>query len=126
MKVAWSDALSVGNGKIDEQHETLFKMINALGASLDAGFNREIIIQMFIQVRMCAEEHFECEELILKKMDFSAYDSHKQLHEDIKKKIDNHIMDLQNGGGIKFKFHEFLVSWLTDHILMEDSKCPSE
>lgn len=41
--------------------------------------------------------------------------SAKQLHGSLKEQLDNHIVDLKNGGRIKFKLHKFLFDWLTGH-----------
>jgi len=104
------------------QHESLFKMINAVDACMEAGIYPETISQMIIQIRIQAKEHFEQEEQLLKKMGFSEFEYHKKLHDSLLTQLGEYIEDIKNAMAGGSRFSDFLSSWLISHILTEDLK----
>ncbi len=122
-KIEWSDKFSVGISLLDEQHKRLIDMINRLIEFHNIASLSENIIETLRSMSMYALTHFEYEEKIMIDYSYPDYTSHKEQHEEFKKKVASFYsatpisVDALNANVV-----EYLKSWLIYHILKEDMK----
>lgn len=119
--VQWSEAMSVGNLHIDEQHMILIDTINQL-ASAESQNDRPVIAMIIDELVSYAAFHFQYEEQLIEAAGYPALEKHRRIHQGFVKWITN----LRE----EFTFHRrrqlgmrilgFLRDWLSEHILGED------
>jgi hemerythrin-like metal-binding protein len=69
-----------------------------------------------------AESHFSQEEQFLQKHKFPEYAAHKQVHDDLRKKVSDVIVEYENGRAVPASIMMFLSDWLISHIMHVDRK----
>ena len=84
--IEWEGGLETGHREIDHHHEDLFaldRMLEeAIGRNDRAGLEK---IVLFLELYVV--EHFESEEALMSKNQFSGYDEHKAEHEFFREKV---------------------------------------
>ena len=121
--VRWTDAMSVGNMHIDEQHMILIDTINQL-ASAESQNDRPVVAMIIDELLSYAAFHFSYEEQLLDEVGYPQLDGHRRIHQNFVK----WVINLRE----EFSFHRraqlgerilgFLRDWLRDHILGEDQR----
>ena len=76
----WSEAHAVGVAVIDEQHQRLAEMINALGKALKSGAEREQLVVLFGELGSYAQMHFATEEALMDEFHVPEAEHHKGEH----------------------------------------------
>jgi hemerythrin len=122
-KLQWSEEFSVGIPEIDEQHKTLFNLVNMMHmAILDhkgTAKCAEVLDELIDYTRV----HFGLEQSLMHIGKYPEYEAHCALH----RELVNEVVALQNKihsgkAAISFELLHFLRTWLTRHILGEDKK----
>jgi hemerythrin len=122
-KFDWSDEYSVGIEEIDEQHKTLFLLINRLdqaildrkGSTVCGGILDALVDYTHI--------HFSQEQTLMRVGCYPDYDAHCELHKDLVDEVEALRQKIATGKAtISFELMHFLRNWLTKHILGEDMK----
>ncbi|MBL4899005.1 MAG: hemerythrin family protein [Colwellia sp.] len=115
--IQWTPEYSVGNKEMDEQHKTLFIMINEFFHQED----RKAVIKLFNSLTTYVDIHFKAEENLLRQINYPKTAEHIKKHDQLKdkfhlleQKLDSYNMDLHH------KISTFLYNWLTSHILKSD------
>lgn len=121
--IAWSDALSVGVGIIDDQHKKLVGMLNELyAASVELRGQKEILA-ILSAMGAYTQEHFSTEEGL---MDSCGYDDaklHKAEHLAFIEYVGSTLKRLElNDFVSSVELISYLRDWLTNHILNVDKK----
>ncbi|MDD5177267.1 MAG: bacteriohemerythrin [Sterolibacterium sp.] len=119
--VQWSDAMSVGDQHIDEQHMILIDTINQL-ASAESQNDRPVIAMIIDELVSYAAFHFHYEEQLIEAAAYPGLEKHRLIHQGFVAWVSN----LRE----EFTFHRrrqlgerilgFLRDWLREHILGED------
>jgi hemerythrin-like metal-binding protein len=119
--VKWSEAMSVGNLHIDEQHMILIDTINQL-ASAESQNDRPLIAMIIDELVSYAVFHFHYEEQLIEAAGYPGLATHRRIHQGFVKWVAN----LRE----EFTFHRrrqlgmrilgYLRDWLSEHILGED------
>ncbi len=120
----WSADFEIGIGSIDGDHRNLFDTIQQLGKQIDSDGEAERIAATISSLILYVNEHFEREELFLRRAGYPDYEAHKQVHDEFR----DTVLSLQ-------KFHlekpdrvdpvkivSFLENWLLNHILKTDKQ----
>lgn len=119
----WSDEYSVGISEIDEQHKTLFTLIDRLhqaimhkeGSKVCGGILNELVDYTRI--------HFALEQTLMRIGGYPDYDEHCGLHKDLVDEVEALQHKIASGqAAISFELLQFLRNWLSKHILGEDMK----
>jgi len=76
----WSEAHAVGITVMDEQHQRLAAMINALGKALKSGAEREQLVVLFGELSSYAQMHFAAEEALMDQFRVPETEHHKGEH----------------------------------------------
>ena len=123
MGLAWTEHLTVGNAIIDSYHKRLITMINGAEYMIKKrdGF---ALVEAFGQIEHWLRVHFVSEENIAKAVNF-PFAQHNLEHESVLKALHLIRDTIANKNGVWDEdmakhYSEFLVDWLTNHILMED------
>ncbi|MDF2567104.1 MAG: hemerythrin-like protein [Oscillospiraceae bacterium] len=125
MAVLWTESLSVGVGKIDDQHKTWFQKADQLFEAGKSGKGKEFIVQMFDFLDDYTKLHFRDEEIYMKSINYPEYDLQKQLHTNFIAELAKLKKDYQASGGniiVILNANQMIVDWLVKHISMQDKK----
>jgi len=122
--IEWSDALSVGLGKMDEQHKELFKRINALLVAL-LGDERETadVAGIVDFISEYVDYHFRDEERLLVAEGYPKYEAHKALHTAYEKEFADTARQTKEEGftpALLIRIQDKVVNWLLEHIARVD------
>jgi hemerythrin len=123
IKFLWTEDMSVNNDVIDAQHQELFKNINEL---LDAIVNEkaeDMVSDMVKFFKDYMDQHFSFEEQYLIDNGYPHALDHKEKHDVFVKKYHELRGKIDEGydkDRIVLDIENFMGSWLTQHILIED------
>jgi hemerythrin len=121
--IEWCDNLSVGIGKIDEQHGNLIMMMGELDAAIRKNQAPDTVEDILINLFNYAQVHFATEEELFKTHKYPELESHKLEHQrfiakvyDFKERFD------ANRPGVSLELLNFLSSWILNHIELTDKR----
>lgn len=123
MAIQWTNDLTVGYGKIDEQHKELFKKVNNLLEACNQGKGKEEVGNIINFLGDYVVEHFGTEEDIMRKNNYPQYPEQKQQHECFIKSFNDLKSEFESkGGSVLTVLHanKMIVDWLTNHIGRSD------
>lgn len=123
--ITWRDAYNVGVKEVDQQHQELVVKLNVF---LDACVNqqgKEKIEETLTFLKDYTVEHFQSEEVLMKKYNYPEYDVHKKEHDDFIKTVVE-LEEAIHSKGVTIlstlKLNRTLVDWLLTHISKNDVK----
>ena len=121
--ITWSEKYEVGIEKIDEQHESLFKMLNELESALQKGKASQTINDIIDQMINYTVEHFKTEEDWFAKYRFPGSDAHIAEHKKFLGDVGDFAKKLNAGEvGLSIDVIQFLSDWITNHIMGIDMR----
>ena len=122
-EIVWDDSFSVGVDEIDEQHKGFFRIINELIAAGNVPTKSESISNALDKLTKYADNHFKAEEKYMIQQGYPEYPSHKEEHDQFKKKVATFCLDVMEGkAAVSDEMLSFLRNWLVHHILDTDLK----
>lgn len=118
----WSEALSVGVRQLDDDHQIMFEIINELYDAMRVGQGDELLEGIFSRLKAYTFTHFLREEALMKSYEYPHYVSHKKLHEDLIKRLDEFMARYSQDRNLvsTIEISQFLQDWLLKHIKQED------
>ena len=121
--VSWTDDMTVGVDKIDEEHKYLFLLLETAQRAI---FERQIgtVLTIFHELTDYIDVHFGHEEEVMKAMAYPDLEAHCLEHAALAHKAYFVINNLRHGDALNrgSEFTDFLTSWLKDHIMVTDRK----
>ncbi len=119
--VEWSDNLSVGIEEIDEQHKILVRLVNNLYEAIIRKHEAVVIDGILTELVQYTIVHFSVEESLMRIFDYPQYEDHKRHHEELTAQV----LDIREKvrlrqATVSMELLNFLRSWLTNHIMIED------
>jgi hemerythrin len=121
--ICWKDEYSVGVEKFDQQHRHLFEITNKLIEHFGTSENPGLVSETLTEMINYAREHFTDEEVLMKEYGYPEIESQKRQHDyfiDTTAELAVSFMDNRNTTAGEIA--EFLILWLTTHILKVDMK----
>jgi len=120
----WSDEVySVGLPEIDEQHKTLFNLVNTIHAAIYEHKGTSACVGVLEELADYTRVHFALEEKLMQQGHYPAFEQHRALHHDLVKQVVALLEQIHAGHAkISFQLLHFLRGWLKNHILVEDKK----
>ncbi len=120
-RVCWTDDMSVGHPEIDNDHRTLIDIIDQL-TTAESGDDRTSVEFVLDELIQYTNVHFAREEQILTRLGYTGLDDHADRHATLFRQVTTLRERFVNGlsGRLSADVLDFLMSWLTDHILHED------
>lgn len=123
--IDWSDLLSVGVDKMDEEHKELFTRINSLLKALISRSSEYSIPELVGFINEYIDYHFRDEEKIQESVGFPHLEAHKKLHkkyEDDFALIEQKLKSGNFDATLLIDIQDKVVNWLLDHIAKVDKK----
>lgn len=123
--IKWKETYNIGINNIDEQHKKLFEIANRAYELLENEFcidKYDKIVQILEELENYTIYHFKSEEEYMLSIGYKKFLSQKVEHDEFIKKfhdINLNIID-ENQDKYIIETLEFVVNWITDHILLKD------
>ena len=120
--VKWSEKFSVGVKEMDQQHQQLIKLLNRLiSATGTINLHSETTSQIIMEMTLYAQMHFKAEERLMEAYSFPGLEDQKIQHNGFREKTVEFSTALADGvEQTPEALLEYLVDWLTHHILEND------
>jgi hemerythrin-like metal-binding protein len=117
----WSDDFSVGHAEIDQDHQTLFGILNQVGTAALHG-NRHVIEMALDDLIHYTLVHFQREEAYMRAIAYPDYAAHRAAHDAFTQHIEVLRWDYCYGvcNDISAHLLSFLGDWLANHIGQAD------
>ena len=121
--VRWSDALSVGNAQIDDQHRILVDTINQL-ASAESLNNHYAVSMIIDELLSYAAFHFYLEEKLMAESNYPYLQELIEMHKYFVNWVQDFRDDYVTYGkrALGEPVLKFLKDWLIQHIFEEDKR----
>jgi hemerythrin-like metal-binding protein len=117
MNIPWNPSYRIGDTRIDQQHEQLFALANAMLQST----THETLQLHAIQLYKAVRKHFIEEEALMKHTNFPGLATHMDSHNAILKKLVSLSADIGNNQVSVSLVEDFLNEWGLRHIPNEDA-----
>lgn len=118
----WSESMSVGVPLLDSDHQALIQLINQLHNALEDEDELSVLDQIFENLVVYVELHFEREEQVMEACGYPAIAEHKEEHlcffENMRYMHDRYFN--AEGAGVGRELLVYLKDWLNHHILIQD------
>jgi hemerythrin-like metal-binding protein len=118
----WSDAMSVGDYSVDNQHKSLLMICRRCeklqrDASADGV---ELFHEQLHELQNYAQVHFRAEEALLARIAYPELEKQKQEHLKYQDDLTELIYEAVIGNVRRSSVVQFLSDWWIDHILVSD------
>ncbi len=123
MTIAWDPTLVVGIPEIDEQHQELFRRLDALVESIRGGRSRDEVGHTLAFLREYARSHFAAEEALMAAQGYPALPDHRAEHEAFAAELVTLDAERQRDGAtasLIIRVNTQLTGWLRSHIYRTD------
>lgn len=121
--INWESSFSVNVTEIDNQHQKLVSLINALNDAMKEGKGKEVLSTILNELINYTATHFKYEEDYFDKFNYPDKEVHKASHKKLVADVLKFRDDFQSGKlGLTVEILTFLVNWLKSHIIGEDKK----
>ncbi|MGE5503284.1 MAG: bacteriohemerythrin [Actinomycetota bacterium] len=125
--ITWTDDLSVGVGRIDDDHRRWIELFNALFAACFAGVGADVVRGTLAELVDYTKGHFAREEGYLAEVGYPGLEAHRQLHQALVVRVDAIMAELDGNPGreVSAEVLDFLQDWLIHHIKEQDLRYAS-
>ncbi len=116
----WDSSYSIGISVIDEEHKKLLGLVNRFLGALHTRNEKDVIKETFDSLLEYTRVHFANEEEFMANYKYPDLKEHKKEHIRLTKQV----LQLNKDKNYIFSdsIADFLISWLTGHILTSDRK----
>jgi len=124
MAFAWSDDYSVGDAEIDLQHKQLFQYLAELEEHMEAGVTEDYLGKFLNHLGIYTRSHFCYEEILMRQKKCPIAKTNQEQHDKLLAAYKHYLQRFEIEGisdDLIKKLHDFLVSWLVNHILKVDT-----
>jgi hemerythrin len=119
--VTWDQSYSVSVKRLDEQHQKLFSLLNALHEAMRQGKGQAVVQDTLRGLAVYTVTHFRAEEELLRKTNFPGFAAHQAEHQKFIEKVNQFTEDLKAGrNASSISVLGFLKDWLAEHIKRTD------
>ncbi len=119
----WQETYCLGINEFDDHHKHIVFLLNKVYDNFTSGANHEALEGIIDDLISYTAYHFGAEEQWMSKHNYTDFSIHKNEHDKLKNKVMNFQKDFVDGKrNISLDLMTFLMFWLSDHILVSDSK----
>jgi hemerythrin-like metal-binding protein len=119
--ITWSGALEVGVPEIDEQHQKLVAIVNALHDAMMKGQAHDVMGRLLDEVVDYTVYHFAAEQRLFAETRYPRGPEHEKMHDELTATAKKIRADVSAGKSvISHEVMRFLRDWLQQHIVVED------
>lgn len=120
MLYRWNPTYEVGVPAIDGQHLVIFDLANALHRAESREGDSALVETALVELSEYVETHFDDEEALMRREEYPAYEEHRQIHRDMRRKVQDLAERFAAGDVRPAEIHFLVVSWLMKHIAHVD------
>ncbi|QXE92483.1 bacteriohemerythrin [Geomonas subterranea] len=121
--IEWSDSLSVGIGKVDEQHKKLIQMMDELDQAIRNNESADVVEDVLTNLFNYAQAHFAVEEELFRTHKYPEMALHELEHQRFIAKAFAFKERLSSRKpGLALELLNFLSSWVLNHIELTDKR----
>lgn len=119
----WDDNLLTNIKAIDDQHKHFVSILNDLYVHFSNLSPQEILDKTISELVSYASVHFTTEEGYMEKYNFSGVEEHKQIHNELRSKLEELLNNYNKIGKDALpQLFDFLENWLVQHLDLYDRK----
>jgi len=120
-ELQWSDELSVGVDKIDDEHRVLIGIANELITAVRAGGDTAVVSDIINRLREYTVSHFNNEETLMRDVDYPELHAHLNAHARLKDGVKIYRRQIYEQSDVTANdILQFVKGWLLGHILQHD------
>jgi hemerythrin len=120
---AWSDHFSVGVKTIDQQHSSLFAIVNELHDSMTREQANQVLGALLDKLAKGTVENFAYEERMMEATEFPGLASHRAHHAELTRQVNEFMARHERGdGAVNILLLRFLSDWFASHIQLENKE----
>jgi len=128
MAVEWKDEYRTGDEEIDKQHRILFNYLDDLELHMEKGIDAVYVGRLLADLGLFTRSHFCYEEICMRQNQCAVAAKNKEQHGKLLSLYKQYNERFQKEGvseDLVLKLHNFLESWLVNHILKIDTHLKS-
>jgi len=119
--VTWDQSYSVSVKRLDEQHQKLFALLNALHEAMRQGKGQAMVHGTLRELASYTVTHFRAEEELMRKAGFPGLVAHQAEHQKFVARVNQFTEELEAGRNASpIALVGFIKDWLADHIRRTD------
>ena len=118
MTFEWDEKFRIGEDAIDHQHQVLIRLANEFLRATGKPALERCVQQLLEYTR----NHFEYEEILMRRFHYTDYEPHAQSHADLLARLDKLSHRISNDTLDKMELELFLRYMTVIHIPQADSK----
>ena len=119
--VTWDQSYSVSVRKLDEQHQKLFALLNALHDAMRQGKGQTVVQDTLRELATYTVTHFRAEEELMRMTNYPELAIHQAEHQRFVAKVKQLAEDLQASRLVStIDLVDFIKDWLAHHIQHTD------
>ncbi|MFA6064508.1 MAG: bacteriohemerythrin [archaeon] len=119
--IQWTDELSTGIKKIDDEHKKFLGLLNTSNRLVRAKKYKALNKQL-PDLFSYAKTHFSTEEDLFEKYNYPFSNEHKNEHLQLLEKTITFYDDAKNGKNVGEDLMDFLKDWFQNHLKKHDFK----
>lgn len=121
--IEWNDEFSVGINEFDNQHKTLFDIINRLYNAIEANEEAKLQNKIFDDLILYTISHFSAEEKYMAQFNYPEKDIHKAEHDSFIKAVKDFSKEYYSGNNVNYmEILRYLIKWQKHHMANTDKK----
>lgn len=119
----WKNVYSVGNTKIDQQHQKLFDIANRFHSAFEGEKSHDELESIFSELLDYTRFHFHDEEELMRMHQYPDLEQHSEKHQQLLELVMRLRKELDaRKAGVEVEIVRFLKTWLSGHILGIDTR----
>jgi hemerythrin-like metal-binding protein len=121
--VEWDPELATGDMDVDDQHRSLFALVNDMHDQIIGGHGHDAVNGSIDAVVDYVHSHFGFEEALMERIYYPELDKQIRMHREFTDEIDNLRQEMLGGELVSpMGMLEYMRSWLVNHVGAEDRK----
>lgn len=121
--IEWRDEYRTGIEGVDHEHRELIEQINAVYASLEAGADRQQLIDRLGDIYGSISAHFALEERTMQRHRYRHYEEHRADHDRLLDDLREITESLESENDLdEAHFQQTLADWFQLHFKTHDSR----
>jgi len=125
MPIVWKEEYNTGEPEVDKQHKVIFKYLEDLESHMQVGDINDRYIKMLLDnLGIFTRSHFCYEEICMRRLKCPVAAENKEYHAKLLAAYGRYCERFEVEGAsddLIQKLHDFLESWLVNHILKIDT-----
>lgn len=119
-KLVWTQEMSIGNSKVDKDHQKLVNIYNDLLDLTNKGYSSNEFSRILSDMTDYTMFHFKKEETYMVSFSYPEFKNHRNEHVQMIYQVAMYNYELHNNGVDPYEILGFLKSWWTNHIKIHD------